>query len=451
MILSSIFYFLIAIAILIAIHEAGHFIVARLCGVYIEKFSIGFGPQLFTHTAKNGTQYTISLIPLGGYVKMYGEKKDDENTDEQRVNESFIHKKVWQRFLIVFAGPFFNLILAYLLYSFTFMIGVEETKPILDVTFDSIAAKEGFKHKDLILSINDEDVLTWEEAAYAIVSNVKDENVEVFVKEDKGNGKLRKVKISLENLELDPEKQNFLQEIGLKPYFGNIKNEVNFVEKNSPADIAGFKKGDVVIAVAGENIESWTEFTSYIKDHPSVEFNVKVMRNNQAEVLVVKPAKKIIDNNLVIGYLGIAPLYEFDESIRFIRQYDFFSALYEGANKTLKMSVTTLKFIKKFITGDISYKNVSGPIGIAKGAGMTAELGFSVYLMFLAMISVNLGILNLLPIPILDGGHLFFYIIEGFLGKPVPEKIMNMLLYFGLVMLISLMMLGMFNDIMFNL
>lgn len=504
-ILQNIFFFLVAIIVLVAVHEAGHFLMARACGVFVERFSLGFGPVLFSYKSKIGTEYSISLIPLGGYVKMYGEKAEGESVleaktapeseepvaraieeqvciDPERIHESFAHKKVWQRFLIVAAGPFCNIILAWILYTATFMVGVQDFKPVFNVAPNTPAAIAGLRNGDLIKSVNGTEVIDFEEAIYHLLANIGDE-VELTVAGDIGSAPVRTVKLSLAGWEMDPEKRKFLDDLGLAPKQVEASLVLAHIEKDSAAAKAGLKVYDKLIFSNGVKINSWDELSQQIRSSLGTPLELKVERGEavkfdflasipaqmisqkeQAELASLKAKGQLTRETVTLtlvpkviesdgksrGYAGIGPFAYPVKDAFFVRQYGMIDSVIAGYNKTLDMSLVTFKIIKKFITGDISPKNVSGPIGIAKGAGLTARLGLEVFIGFMALISVNLGVLNLLPVPVLDGGHLFFYIIEAIRGKPLPEKVMTALMKTGLFLLLLLMVLAMFNDIYFN-
>lgn len=462
-ILENILYFAIAIGVLIAIHEAGHFFMARACGVYVERFSLGFGPVLFSVKDKYQTEYSLSLIPLGGYVKMLGESAEAEQelTEEQK-KQAFSNKKVWQRFLIVAAGPFMNIFLAWFLYSFVFMLGVESVKPAVEVYENSPAQIAGFKNDDIIVQVGNVKVLDWEETLYELISHIK-ESVEIVVEGNFGKGPKRTLLLSLEKWELDPRNKELLKDIGLEPKSYQIFPIIDFIQSGSAASESKLEKGDKVLSyglepeldklteVAKGNV-GWNKIINFIQANPNKTIWFNVERDGVSEPILIDlvPSAKKDENGKEIGYLGISPKGEARPELYINRQYSFFDAIFLAAKKTINTSVVTLKFIGKFLIGDISVKNVSGPIGIAKGAGLTARLGFVVYLGFLALISVNLGILNLLPVPVLDGGHLAFYIIEAIRGKPISEKVMNGLLKVGMSLLLMLMILAVFNDIVFG-
>ncbi len=460
--LYTLFYFILALAILIAVHEYGHFLMARLCGVYVERFSLGFGKVLFSVHDRKGTEYSLSLIPLGGYVKMYGEGATPTGAEDPRQHESFYYKKPWQKFLIVAAGPLSNIVLAWFLYSCTFMVGIEQMRPVFEVVPNSPIAMAGLHNQDLIKAVNGKEVDDFESVAYELIARIgDDEPVVLEVAGGLGKDAKRTISVSLKDWVLDPEQRDIFGDIGLRPYYGDVKNEIAFVQSDSPAQQAGIQEQDAIVSYAGKPYSSWFAFTDYIKQHPNEPIPVEVKRNNATIKLTLTPVKKSslrkhqdskqAQKGDEEGFAGLAPVMSRNSDLYYTKQYSFLNSFVQGANKTVDMTVITLKFIGKFITGDISYKNVSGPIGIAEGASLTAKIGFIVYISFLAMISVNLGILNLLPVPVLDGAHLVFYTLEAIRGKPLPEAVMNGLLRVGMFLLLLLMCVAIFNDIYYRL
>ncbi len=475
----SIFFFVVALGILIAVHEAGHFIVARMCGVYVERFALGFGPRLFSFHDSKGTEYALCAVPLGGYVKMFGEEDDsgdpekkqsgekssNESADavkaavkpERNESEAFCKKKLWQKFLIVFAGPFFNIVLAWFLYTFTFIYGIPDFKPVIDIT-DShgVAAEAGIASEDLIVAVDGVEVTDWEDTIYELVSHVGEEKVSLELVTDLGRGTHKNVDLNLKSWEIDPRNGDILGLLGISPLRGRIINEVAQVMDGSAADKAGFKVGDKFISFDGRPYTSWREFSEVVRSSPDKNIRVVVERERAQVTLDLRPevktgAQKEGEPEKRYGFAGLSPRGEEIKEVFFERKYNPFVAVVKGATKTVRMGVVTFEVIKKFFTGDLSIKNVSGPIGIAKGAGFTAKLGLVFYLGFIAMVSVNLGLLNLLPIPVMDGGHLMFYIIEGVRGKPLSPAIMQKLLILGMCLLMSLMVLAVFNDIYYGL
>lgn len=452
-ILTNILYFLLALVILIAIHEAGHFFMARLCGVYVERFSLGFGPVLLSLHDRKGTEYSISLIPLGGYVKMYGEKSDSSDApaiDAEKMHMAFSNKKVWQRFLIVAAGPLCNILLAWVLYSIVFIAGVSDLKPAINVTPNSPATVAGLVDRDMIKAINGKEVIDWEEAMYELLSHIGEDSVDITVAGNIGKDTPRDVKFSLKNWDLDPSGSDIFNTLGFSPLRADFLPVIDFVGENSAAIRAGLRKGDKIISYDGKQYSNWDNFSKFIRSHGSQSFIINVSRDDIEFPLELTPDLQVTKDGKEFGFAGIAPKVNVIDDLYFNREYSVGESLYYGAQKTANMSVVTVRFIWKFITGDISHKNISGPIGIAQGAGMTARIGFVVYLSFIALISVNLGVLNLMPVPVLDGSHLLFYIIEGVRGKPLSPKIMNVLLYIGMALLLALMALAIFNDLYYR-
>ncbi|MBP3749380.1 MAG: RIP metalloprotease RseP [Ruminobacter sp.] len=454
-VITSIFYFVIAIGILIAIHEAGHFVMARLCGVYVERFALGFGPRLCSFRDRVGTEYALCAIPLGGYVKMYGEDSSDSKNEKMEIlpqykNRAFCDKKVWQKFLIVFAGPFCNIVLAWFLYTFNFMYGVPDFKPAVEVTDDAgVAAQAGFRSEDLIVSVGGVEVADWEETLYELISHVK-EDVVVGVRDNLGKGELRNITVNLSSWNIDPRSTDLLNQIGLDSLKYRTSGSVAMVVEGGAAEKAGLKADDRILSYNGQSYTSWRKFAEVIRKSAGKDIVLNVERDgHQLELNLIPDVKSAGDES--IGFAGISPKTENVDEVFFERSYPFGEAVVRGGEKTYRMGVVTLQIIKKFITGDISVKNVSGPIGIAKGVGLTASLGLVYYLSFLALVSVNLGVLNLMPIPVLDGGHLFFYIIEFVRGKPMSQAVMGKLLFIGMLLLLSLMLLAVFNDIYYGL
>lgn len=459
MILTSVFYFAVALGVLIAIHEAGHFAAARMCGVYVERFALGFGPRLCSFRDRRGTEYALCAFPLGGYVKMYGENPADEAEAARLAalprcrDGSFAGKKVWQRFLIVFAGPFCNILLAWGLYSAAFVAGVDDFKPAAELTdATGAAARAGFADGDLIVSVGGVAVADWEEAMYELVGHTGESAVSVAVRGGLGAGPERNLSLDLSGWNIDPRETDILGQLGIEPLRYRIGDVVSFVAGGSAAEKAGLRKGDRILGFGGGPWTAWKEFAAAIRASPGRGIALRVERDGAELGLTLTPAeKRNPDTGEITGFAGISPEGSVVEEVFFTRTYPFGEALLRGAGKTVRMSAVTLQIIGKFCTGDISVKNVSGPIGIAKGAGITASLGFVYFLGFLALISVNLGILNLMPVPFLDGGHLFFYAVEAIRGRPLSEAVIGRLTYAGMFLLLGLMVLAVFNDLYYGL
>ncbi len=347
----SIIAAIVVFGLLIFFHELGHFLFAKMFGVYVEKFSIGFGPSLFSWKAKE-TEYTISAIPLGGYVKMFGENPEEIIEDEDKKLRSFSHKPLAQRFFIVFAGPLFNFILAFLLFSIVNVMGTPKLEPV-----------------------------------------------------------------------------------------------VGSVQPDMPAYSAGIKEGDRIVAIDGNRIQYWSQISEYIRNNNTEPVTLDILRNGKPLQLTVKPtiteAQNIFGEKVSVGLIGIAPA----NSIITIK-YNPIQAVILGINKTYEITKLTVVGIVKIFQRIVPADNIGGPILIFQMAKETAAAGLNSLLMFMAVISINLAILNLLPIPILDGGHLFFYLVEAVKGKPVSLKTREVSQMVGLALLLALMFFAFYNDIM---
>ena len=438
--------FVVALGVLITVHEYGHFWVARKNGVQVERFSVGFGKVLWRKVDKYGTEFVIAMIPLGGYVKMLDSRVDDVS-DSQR-NRTFNDKSVYQRIAIIAAGPLANFAFAILAFYLMFLIGVPSVKPIVgDVEINSIAAKASLPTNSEIIAINENATVDWQDVNLALVSAIGDEQVVITVK-PKGSASNKNFYLNTNEWLFSPDKESAIASLGINPFRAVAQAKLAVIGKNSPAEKAGLKIGDELISIAGERINgSWQKFSEQIKLYPDKAVSVTVLRHDVITELMVKPeAKKYKEK--VVGFLGVQPVSEpYPEEYLFEQSYGPISAIGESVNKTWNLVVLSFDMIGKLITGDVSVKNLSGPISIAQGAGSSANYGFVYFLGFLALISINLGIINLLPLPVLDGGHLFYYVIELFTGKPVPEKIQEIGFKFGTIALLSLMSIAIFNDL----
>jgi regulator of sigma E protease len=438
--------FIVALGILITVHEYGHFWVARKNGVKVERFSVGFGTPVWRKTDKLGTEYVIALIPLGGYVKMLDERVDDV-ADEDK-DKTFNVKSVYQRLAIIAAGPFANFAFAIVAFYLMFLIGVPSIKPVIGtVEAQSIAAKAKLPANAEFVEISGITVKDWQDVNMAIVGAIGHEKIDVKVKMPDSQF-VKSYTLDTQNWSFSPEKTSSIQSLGITPFYPDIKSVVARVQKHSPAEKSGLKVGDELVSVAGENVNgNWQAFSSKIKEFPNQEVPISVIRDEQIVKLNVIPSERKV-NDKVEGYLGISPaVEEWPDSHRIELSYGPIGSLPESVSRTWNLVVLSFDMIGKLITGDVSVKNLSGPISIAQGAGSSAGYGFVYFLGFLALISINLGIINLLPLPVLDGGHILYYLIELFTGKPVPEKIQELGFKFGAMALLGLMSIAIFNDL----
>lgn len=437
--------FILALGILITVHEYGHFWVARKNNVKVERFSVGFGQPIWRKVDKQGTEFVIALIPLGGYVKMLDERVDNVAVDDKE--RTFNAKNVYQRIAIIAAGPFANFIFAFLVFALMFMVGIPSIKPIIgDVVADSLAQKSQLMVNSEIIEINQTKVRSWQEVNMTLLSNMNEKRLEIKTKSPDSTSLVKHI-IDISLWEFDQTKESPLTSLGIKPYQPFVHKVLAQVEVGSPAEIAGLKKGDELISIDGKEITNWLFFSTEIKKFADQSVNITVLRADNVISLAVKPTA-IKRQNLTVGYVGVAPLIDEWPSKYKVTLVDGpIDAVIQGANKTWSLIVLSIDMIGKLITGDVSMNNLSGPISIAQGAGDSASFGFVYFLGFLGLISINLGIINLLPLPVLDGGHLFYYFIEVITGKPVPENIQNIGFKFGTIALLSLMGIALFNDL----
>lgn len=447
--------FIIALGLLITAHEYGHFWVARRCGVKVERFSIGFGKAIWRKVGKDGTEYVLALIPLGGYVKMLDERVDD--VPEALKDQAFNRKTVWQRIAIVAAGPLANFIFAIIALYFMYLIGVPSIKPVIDTTIlGTPAAQIQVNEPMQITSVGGQSVRNWEEVNYALVGHIGDPEVELTltpmnhmadVNDSTPSAKGEKYTLNTENWQFDPEKESPITSLGLGIYRPAITPVLGLVSADGAAAAAGIEVGDTLVAMDGAPYIDWDMFVKVIKSSVNKPVEITVRRAGEQLKFIVTPQERENAQGEIEGVIGIAPTQAaWPESMKLQLEYGFIESFAVAVDKTWQLVDVSFKMIGKLITGDISVKNLSGPISIAQGAGNSANYGLVYFLGFLALISVNLGIINLLPLPVLDGGHLLYYFIEVITGRPVPEKVQEIGFRFGAAMLLMLMSIALFND-----
>jgi len=437
--------FVVALGILVTVHEYGHFWVARKNKVKVIRFSIGFGPALWRKTDKLGTEFVIALIPLGGYVKMLDDRVDD--VCQQDRNVTFNAKSVYQRIAIIAAGPMANFAFAIFAFYLMFLIGVPSLKPVIgNVELNSIASEANLPSNVEIVEVAGISTSNWQDVNLALVGKIGDDSIEIKTKSSDSQY-ISTTILDTKIWPFSPESSSALTSLGIAPFLPKVHSEIVNVEKNSPADKAGLKVGDKLIAINDKKInDSWKLFSAEIKLFPNTEVTVTIERDGRVEQVKVTP-KGIKRNNQLVGYLGLGPKFDpWPAGHQITLAYGPVDAIGQSINRTWNLVVLSFDMIGKLITGDLSVKNLSGPIAIAQGAGSSAGYGFVYFLGFLALISINLGIINLLPLPVLDGGHLLYYLIELVSGKPVPEKIQEVGFKFGALALLGLMSIALFND-----
>ena len=446
-ILLSIIAFIISVGLLITFHEFGHFSVARFFDIKVLRFSIGFGRPIYTrHFGRDRTEFTICLLPLGGYVKMLDDREG--TVVQQEKAREFNGKPLWQRFLIVLAGPFFNFIFAIIAYSLIYTIGINALKPIIGhVETTSIASSSGFAEGQEILSINGLSTPTWPTVIDSLVNHVVSGDV-VDIQVKNNSGEKQVLSLNLSSISIDEMADgNLLKKLGLNIVKLKLPPIIGEIEKNGPAQASGLLQNDRIIAVNSNLVDSWQEWVEIIQENPNKSLNVELLRDEALINIELRPKNYEI-NGQNIGRIGARPAVNDDlySSYFALEQYSLHLAILRAFDKTWEMSVLTLKVLAKMISGDASVKNLSGPISIAKYAGQSASIGATALLTFLAIVSISLGVLNLLPIPLLDGGHLVYYVIEFFTGKPVSDSVQMTGQQIGIVLLFGLMGLALYND-----
>ncbi|HEI9874818.1 TPA: sigma E protease regulator RseP [Proteus mirabilis] len=437
--------FIIVLGILITVHEFGHFWVARRCGVYVERFSIGFGKAIWRKTDKHGTEFVVAWIPLGGYVKMLDERVAEVAPERRHL--AFNNKTVGQRAAIVAAGPIANFLLAIVAYWLVFMIGVPALKPIIaDIRPDSIAEQAKLTPGMELKSVAGIETPDQNAVRLALVSKIGAKEVTFVVTQPNSLSESENI-LNLQQWNFDPERQDPIVSLGIMPVGARLDSKVVEVTLDSAAEKAGLQAGDRIVKVDGQPIDTWHPFTYFVRQSPNKTLELLVERNGASLVLNITPTAIALKDGSEVGQVGAKlQVLPPDEQYLIMQQYNPFSALYEASDKTWQLMGLTVKMIGKLVVGDVKLTNLSGPVSIAKGAGMSADSGFVYYLMFIALISVNLGIINLFPLPVLDGGHLLFLVIEKIKGGPVSERVQDVCYRFGVMALMLLMGLALFND-----
>jgi len=445
--LSTIFYFVVAIGILVSIHEFGHFWVARKSGVKVIRFSVGFGKVIWSYQkTPDSTEYVLSAIPLGGYVKMVDEREGEVKKED--LPYAFNRQSLIARLAIVAAGPVFNLLLAIILFWAAFVIGETGMRPIVgSIEAGTLAAEAGFAEGEEIVSIKDENVPTWSEAMNLLFSIAMqgEQEIKVTVKNIDEIEQPHFLVISEKDVQ---EPELLYQRVGLRPWSPSLEPIIGKVIDNGAAKLAGLQKGDKIITADGELIKDWMQWVEYVRNRPEVSIQLIVEREGVHLPITIVP-ERIEYEGKDFGRIGagVDVPEELLDSLRVEYSLTPLDALIRAIEKTWFYSSSTLQMMGKMLIGKASPKNLSGPISIAQYAGQSAEMGLVHFLKFLALVSVSLGVLNLLPIPILDGGHLMFLAIEAIKGSPVSEKIQIVFQQLGLLMLMSLMLFAIYLDI----
>ncbi|EMD9272669.1 sigma E protease regulator RseP [Cronobacter malonaticus] len=436
--------FIIALGVLITVHEFGHFWVARKAGVRVERFSVGFGKALWRRTDRHGTEYVIALIPLGGYVKMLDERV--EPVAPELRHEAFNNKTVAQRAAIIAAGPVANFLFAIFAYWLVFMMGVPGLKPVIgEITPNSIAANAQIEPGTELKAVDGIETPDWDAVRLELVGHIGDKNVTLSIASPGDTATMDKV-LDLRQWQFEPDKEDPVASLGIRPFGPKIEPVLAQVQPKSAASKAGLQAGDRIVKVDGQPLSEWSAFVTMVRDNPARPLAIEIERQGSPLSLTLIPDTKP-GNEKTEGFAGVVPkIAPLPNEYKTVRQYGPFNAIAEATEKTWQLMKLTVNMLGKLLTGDVKLNNLSGPISIAQGAGMSAEFGLIYYLMFLALISVNLGIINLFPLPVLDGGHLLFLAIEKLKGGPVSERVQDFSYRIGSILLVLLMGLALFND-----
>ena len=435
--------FIVALGVLITVHEFGHFWVARRCGVKVERFSIGFGKALWRRSDRQGTEYVIALIPLGGYVKMLDERV--ESVPAELRHQAFNNKTVLQRASIIAAGPIANFIFAIFAYWVVFIHGVPGVRPVVgEILNGSVAAEAQITSGMELKAVDGIETPDWDAVRMALIGKIGDSDATLTVSQF-GEEATQQKQLNLRDWQFEPDKQDPVVALGIRPRGPQIETTLAEVQANSPASNAGLQAGDRIVKVDGQPLSQWQAFAAQVRDNPGKNMALDIERNGEPVALTLTPEAK--PGNEAEGFAGVIPrVIPLPDEYKTVRQYGPFAAIGEASVKTWQLMKLTVSMLGKLITGDVKLNNLSGPISIAQGAGASAGVGLVYYLMFLALISVNLGIINLFPLPVLDGGHLLFLAIEKLKGGPVSERVQDYSYRIGSIVLVLLMGLALFND-----
>ncbi len=437
---------LVALGVLVTFHEFGHFWVARRCGVKVLRFSVGFGTPLLRWHDRQGTEFVVAAIPLGGYVKMLDEREGD--VDPALLEQAFNRKTVYQRIAIVAAGPLANFILALAFFWMVAMLGSQQVRPVIGaVSPDSMAAAAGLQAGSEIVAVDGEATSGWSAVNLQLVRRLGETgNLAVDVREQ-GSTVVSTRTLVLDGWLKGAEEPDPIASLGIRPWRPALAPVLAQLDPQGPAQAAGMQVGDRVLSLDGQPLDEWQQLVDRVRELPGATVNLQVEREGQVRDVTLNLAERG-EGAQRSGYLGagVAGVEWPPEMLREI-SYGPLEAVVEGASRTWTMSLLTLDSLKKMLFGELSVKNLSGPITIAKVAGASAESGIGDFLNFLAYLSISLGVLNLLPIPVLDGGHLLFYLVEWVRGRPLSERVQGWGMQIGISLVIGVMLLALVNDL----
>ena len=439
--LGTLFAFLVALTLLITVHEFGHFWVARCLGVKVLRFSLGFGKPLFRYRSKKDTEYVVSAIPLGGYVKMLDEREG--KVEDSELHLAFNRKPVLSRIAVVCAGPFFNFLFALFAYWLMYVIGITELAPIVGkVTPESIAANAQIQDGDEFIGIAGNETNSWKQVRQQLLQLMGDNGTVAVEVRSADTNEVTTKHMQLANWQVDANRPELLKSLGIAPRYPKIPAVVANVTADGPAARAGIQVQDLIVKANGIEVTDWYELVSTIRKTPKQPLHLEIERDEQ--LLAVTLIPQMQQGHPMIGIQS--PAVKWSEELLRKQRYSLIAAWGPAFKDTVTIIHLTLTTLKKIVLGDVSFKSLTGPIGIAKGAGQSAKVGFAYYLSFLALVSISLGVLNLLPVPVLDGGHLLYYLIEFVTRKPLSLRAQLLGNQIGMFLLLGLMILAFYND-----
>jgi regulator of sigma E protease len=444
--LTTIAITLATLVVLVAVHEYGHFWVARRCGVKVLRFSIGFGKSLFSWRDREGTEYSIAAIPLGGYVKMLDEREGEVASAE--LERAFNRQPVLQRIAVVVAGPLANFALAIVAFWLLFMAGESGYVPVIDkVEPGSLADIAGLEAGQEIVAVDGRQTPTWQALSFRLLERIGDSGNMTFAVKYPGSDVIYESGVQLRDWLSEEEQPDLFGGLGLRLYTPEVPPVVSQVVEGGAAAAVGMQAGDRVLRADGVDMPLWMDWVDYVRARPGVPIALEFEREGELQSVSIVPGSVSGDDGEQVGRVGMGVAVP-EMPADMLRTFERgpLAAFSAAVAKTGDLSLFTLQSIKKMVTGLISSKNLSGPITIAKVASASAKSGLESYISFLALLSVSLGVLNLLPIPVLDGGHLLYYTLELLAGRPIPEKIQAMGYQVGLFLVVGIMALALYND-----
>lgn len=440
--LQKLIAFLIALGVLVVVHELGHYLAARLCGVRVLRFAVGFGKPLWRHRGKDGTEWVVAGIPLGGYVRMLDERDPEFPVAPHERHQAFNTQPVLNKMFIVIAGPMANFLLAIVLYAMLFASGVQEARPRFDgPVAGTMAARAGLQRGDEVIGVDGAEVAGYSQFRWQVLGGVIDQR-DLRIKVRRADGLLDDLTLRFSESARPALDRDVMGELGLRLLPDAVF--ISAVTDDGAARDAGLLAGDQIVAIDGKRISRPDQVIDAIRKSAGELIDLEIIRDGRSQILPVTPKSETDPNGLVVGKIGAGLAPKFDMvSV----QYDVVDALGRGWDKTWDTAALSLRIMGRMLTGDVSWRNLSGPVAIADYAGQSAKVGLEAYVAFIGMISISLGVLNLLPVPVLDGGHLLYHLAEAIRGAPLPTSVMELGQRIGVAMIVALTGVALFNDL----